>query len=50
MKRTLAVRGMGMGLAICQSIIDSHDGRIWVSAGTSRGSIFQYELPTGTTH
>jgi C4-dicarboxylate-specific signal transduction histidine kinase len=46
---TTKARGMGMGLAICQSIIDSHDGRIWVSAGTSRGSIFQFELPTGTT-
>ena len=46
---TTKARGMGMGLAICQSIIDSHDGRIWMSAGASRGSIFQFELPTGST-
>jgi signal transduction histidine kinase len=39
-------RGMGMGLSICQSIIESHDGKIWVSPGTTRGSIFQFELPT----
>jgi signal transduction histidine kinase len=38
-------RGMGMGLSICQSIITSHNGRIWVSAGAKRGSIFQFELP-----
>src|SRR5215813_3960551 len=37
--------GMGMGLSICQSIIESHGGRIWVSAAVNRGSIFQFELP-----
>jgi C4-dicarboxylate-specific signal transduction histidine kinase len=42
---TTKARGMGMGLAICKSIIDSHNGRIWVSAGVPRGSIFQFELP-----
>jgi signal transduction histidine kinase len=38
--------GMGMGLSICHSIIQNHNGRIWVSPGTNRGSIFQFELPT----
>jgi signal transduction histidine kinase len=38
--------GMGMGLSICQSIIESHGGRIWVSPRTNGGSIFQFELPT----
>jgi len=37
--------GTGMGLAICQSIIDSHGGRIWATAAVSGGSIFQFELP-----
>jgi signal transduction histidine kinase len=46
---TTKARGMGMGLAICKSIIESHNGRIWVSAGVPRGSIFQFELPTGST-
>jgi len=42
---------MGMGLAICKSIIESHHGRIWVTAGAPRGSIFQFELPAnGTKH
>ena len=42
---TTKEHGMGMGLSICRSIIESHDGRIWVSPGENRGSIFQFELP-----
>jgi signal transduction histidine kinase len=40
--------GMGMGLAICQSIIESHGGRICVSPAVTRGSIFKFELPINT--
>jgi len=48
---TTKARGMGMGLSICKSIVESHNGRIWVTAGAPRGSIFQFELPTdGTEH
>ena len=43
---TTKERGMGMGLSICQSIIENHDGRIWVTAGANGGSNFQFELPT----
>jgi signal transduction histidine kinase len=43
---TTKERGMGMGLSICHSIIENHNGRIWVSSGVTRGSIFQFELPT----
>jgi signal transduction histidine kinase len=42
---TTKARGMGMGLSICKSIIESHNGLIWVSAGVPRGSIFHFELP-----
>jgi signal transduction histidine kinase len=42
---TTKTRGMGMGLSICQSIIEAHDGKIWVSQGANCGSIFQFELP-----
>jgi signal transduction histidine kinase len=37
--------GMGLGLAICRSIIEGHDGRLWVSAGPEGGSVFQFALP-----
>jgi C4-dicarboxylate-specific signal transduction histidine kinase len=42
---TTKERGMGIGLSICRSIIESHNGRIWVTPGIDKGSIFQFELP-----
>jgi C4-dicarboxylate-specific signal transduction histidine kinase len=42
---TTKSRGMGMGLSICRSIIESHSGRIWVSVAHPRGAIFHFELP-----
>jgi len=43
---TTKATGMGMGLAICRSIIESHGGRIWISQGSEQGSIFHFSLPT----
>jgi signal transduction histidine kinase len=43
---TTKAQGMGMGLAICRAIVESHNGKIWASVGASRGAIFQFELPT----
>jgi signal transduction histidine kinase len=45
---TTKARGMGMGLSICRSIIESHGGRIWVSPGAETGTIFHFELPAAT--
>jgi signal transduction histidine kinase len=42
---TTKASGMGMGLSICRSIIESHGGRIWVSEAVNGGTIFQFELP-----
>jgi signal transduction histidine kinase len=39
--------GMGMGLAICKSIIQAHRGRLWASPGPACGSIFHITLPVG---
>ena len=47
---TTKAKGMGMGLSICQSIIQNHGGRIWVSPGADGGSIFEFELPTHLVH
>jgi signal transduction histidine kinase len=44
---TTKATGMGMGLVICRSIIESHHGRIWVAAGVERGSIFEFTIPIG---
>ena len=42
---TTKAAGMGMGLSICRSIIESHGGKIWVSPAATRGAVFQFELP-----
>ncbi|HEU0370028.1 MAG TPA: ATP-binding protein [Candidatus Acidoferrum sp.] len=40
--------GMGMGLAICRSIIAAHGGRLWASPGHSCGTVFHVVLPLRT--
>jgi C4-dicarboxylate-specific signal transduction histidine kinase len=42
---TTKSNGMGMGLFICRSIIESHGGRLWASAGVPHGSILHIALP-----
>jgi signal transduction histidine kinase len=37
--------GIGMGLAICSSIIEAHGGRIWASNNPEGGSTFSFSLP-----
>ena len=46
---TTKTRGMGMGLSICQSILEAHDGRIWAAPAVNGGSIFRFELPARST-
>jgi len=37
--------GMGMGLSICRSILQSHGGRLWAKAKDGPGTIFCFTLP-----
>ena len=45
---TTKSHGMGLGLSICQSIIESHGGRLWASARKPHGAIFHVQLPNST--
>jgi C4-dicarboxylate-specific signal transduction histidine kinase len=42
---TTKPHGMGMGLSICRSIVESLGGRIWVETRSPHGAIFCVQLP-----
>jgi hypothetical protein len=44
---TTKSNGMGMGLAICRSIVEAHGGRMWGRRAKPCGSIFSFSLPAG---
>ncbi len=42
---TLKEQGLGMGLAICRSIITAHHGQLWAEANETGGATFHVVLP-----
>jgi PAS domain S-box-containing protein len=42
---TTKENGMGMGLTICRSIVEAHDGRLWAAPAEDHGTIFRFTLP-----
>ncbi len=43
--------GMGMGLPVCRSIIEAHEGRLWGAPSSSGGAVFSFTVPLfGSVH
>jgi signal transduction histidine kinase len=42
---TTKPQGLGMGLSISRSIVDAHGGRLWATANSPCGAVFQFTLP-----
>jgi PAS domain S-box-containing protein len=40
--------GMGMGLPISRSLIESYDGRLWATANSPQGAVFSFTLPASS--
>ncbi len=47
---TSKAEGLGLGLAISQTIIESHGGRIWLQSGERSGAEFRFTLPLEPPH
>jgi PAS domain S-box-containing protein len=43
---TTKKEAMGLGLSICRSIIDAHEGKLWATNNADRGTTFHFSLPT----
>ena len=46
--KKLTSQGVGLGLAICKTIVEAHRGQIWVEDNPSGGSVFSFVLKPAT--
>jgi two-component system sensor kinase FixL len=47
---TTRPQGMGLGLAVCRTIISAHHGRLWAENNSDRGASFHVVLPVAEEH
>ncbi|MBN3039705.1 MAG: PAS domain-containing protein [Candidatus Omnitrophica bacterium] len=45
LKRPKGESGLGLGLSICQTIVEMHSGKIWAESEENKGSTFIFTLP-----
>jgi C4-dicarboxylate-specific signal transduction histidine kinase len=46
---TTKEKGMGLGLSVCRSIINAHQGKLWVTNNEERGATFHFSLPANSS-
>ncbi|MEA3339189.1 MAG: ATP-binding protein [Chloroflexota bacterium] len=49
-EETISIVGSGLGLAIVKTVIEKHNGRVWVESKPGQGSVFSFVLPTLGAH
>ena len=43
--RTDGIKGIGLGLMVCRSLVEAHGGRIWLEPDTGEGNTFCFTIP-----
>jgi len=46
---TTKPQGMGLGLAVCRTIVSAHAGRIWAAPNADAGTTFHFTVPISKT-